>query len=821
MAECIAEEKIDRINAITGNCDRSKFLYWQLKESFGSALKIDFIVSFLMESGVKMLLPDLQEAVSRGVKIRILTGRYLGITQPSALYLLRKEFGNEIDLRFYYTTEHSFHPKAYFFHKQNDSEVFIGSSNISRSALTNGIEWNYRLSARKHKEDFDGFYAVFEDLFNNHSVLIDDDELKLYAKTWRKPAVTKDLEKQEAIDADDVLPLQMYEPRGVQIEALYALEQSRREGSDKGLIQAATGIGKTYLAAFDSKQYQRILFVAHREEILNQAAISFCNVRCEDDYGFFNGKTHDINKSVIFASVASLGKDEYLTEKYFSPDYFDYIVIDEFHHAVNDQYKKIIEYFKPKFLLGLTATPERMDGRCIYELCDYNVPYEINLYQAIYRGILVPFHYYGIYDEIDYSKLKFVKGDYLESDLNFVYLNNEVRDNLIFKHYAKYRSKKALGFCCSRKHAEYMARVFSRRGIPSIAVYSNSDGEYSENRTKAIQLLNNGDVRVVFSVDMFNEGVDIPEIDMVMFLRPTQSSTVFLQQLGRGLRTAKGKEFLTVLDFIGNYRFAGKTIRLLSGHAQTDSLQFPEVKPDYPEGCLVDFEMELIDLFHQMDKQKISIHETIHKEFLRIQELLDGKVPSRMDLFTYMDESVYKLCLTNAKENPFKDYLSFLDKLNLLATDEKFLAQSIAHDFLTVLEKTSMTKSYKMPVLLSFLDGNKIRSEVNDEILLNVWKDFYRKNGNWKDLRKSITYQDFLEITDKEHLANIKKNPVHFLKQSSSGFFIPTDSVSIALSPNLSSFLNDEIFVKQFKDIVEFRTMDYYSKRYKEENQRL
>lgn len=819
MAECITEEKIERINSITGNSDRNKFLYWQLKESFKTALKIDFIVSFLMESGVKMLLPDLREAINRGVKIRILTGRYLGITQPSALYLLRKEFGDKIDLRFYYTPiEHSFHPKAYFFHKQNDSEVFIGSSNISRSALTNGVEWNYRLSAQKNKDDFDDFYTVFEDLFNNHSILIDDDELKLYAKNWRKPAVSKDLEKNGIFDTNDVVPLCMYEPRGVQIEALYALEQSRREGADKGLIQATTGIGKTYLAAFDSKQYQRILFVAHREEILSQAVISFRNVRCEDDYGFFNGTVHDTNKSVIFASVASLGKDEYLTEEYFSPDYFDYIVIDEFHHAVNNQYKKIIDYFKPKFLLGLTATPDRMDGRSIYELCDYNVPYEINLYQAINRGILVPFHYYGIYDETDYSKLKFVKGDYLESDLNIVYLDNEVRDTLIFKHYTKYQSKKALGFCCSRKHAEYMARVFSQRGIPSVAVYSNSDGDYSENRSKAIQMLNNGNIRVIFSVDMFNEGVDIPEIDMVMFLRPTQSSVVFLQQLGRGLRTSKGKEFLTVLDFIGNYRFAGKTVGLLSGHAPAGLPQSSERKPDYPEGCLVDFDMELIDLFHQMNKQKISIHETIHKEFFRIQELLDGKVPSRMDLFTYMDESVYKLCLANTKENPFKDYLSFLDKLNLLSTDEKFIAQSIVHDFLIVLEKTSMTKSYKMPVLSSFIDVNKIRSEVNDEILLNVWKDFYRKNGNWKDLGKSITYQSFLEITDKEHLANIKKNPVYFLKQSSLDFFISTSSASIALSPKLLPFLNNEVFVQQFKDIVEYRTMDYYSRRYREAN---
>ena len=304
--------------------------------------------------------------------------------------------------------------------------------------------------------------------------------------------------------------------------------------------------------------------------------------------------------------------------------------------------RKIIAYFKPKFLLGLTATPERTDGRSIYELCDYNVPYEINLCQAINRGILVPFHYYGIYDRTDYSGLRFVKGDYLESELNATYLNNAVRDNLIYKHYLKYRSERALGFCCSRLHAEYMAKIFSKKGIPSVAVYSNSDGEYSENRSSAIKMLEEGKIKVIFSVDMFNEGVDIPEVDAVMFLRPTQSGIVFLQQLGRGLRTSKGKEYLNVLDFIGNYKYAGKNISLLS---------------------------------------------------------------------------------------------------------------------------------------------------------------------------------DYLKMTDKTHLDNIKKNPVNFLRQSASDFFVRGEKSSIALSDSLKQFLGNETFAAHFKDIIDYRTIDYYSRRYREANE--
>ena len=820
MAECNLAKEIEPINSITGNTNRSKYLYWQLKEDFKTAESIDFIVSFLMESGVKMILPDLREAINRGVKVRILTGKYLGITQPTALYLLKSEFGDKIDLRFYYTqTEQSFHPKAYFFHKKNGSDVFVGSSNISRSALTSGVEWNYRLNSNQNQDDFNDFFNTFETLFNNHSIIIDDEQLKNYAKNWHRPAVSKDLDKFEPFDEKDTLVFKSCEPRGAQIEALYALEQSRKEGADRGLVQAATGVGKTYLAAFDSKNYKHVLFVAHREEILNQAATSFSNVRCSNDYGFFNGKVHDTNKAVIFASVASLGNDEYLNNEYFTPDFFDYIVVDEFHHAVNNQYKKIIDYFKPKFLLGLTATPERTDGRSIYELCDYNVPYEINLYQAINRGMLVPFHYYGIYDQTDYSGLKFVKGDYLESELNVTYVNNEVRDNLIYKHCNKYHSKRALGFCCSRVHAEYMAKVFTKKGIPAVAVYSNSDGEYSEDRAQAIKMLEEGRIKVIFSVDMFNEGVDIPEVDTVMFLRPTQSGIVFLQQLGRGLRTSKGKEYLNVLDFIGNYKFAGKNISLLSEQKKVSSISGVDSEVKYPDGCLVDFDMELIDLFEEMNKRKLSIHETIQNEFFRIKDLLDDKVPTRMEMFTHMDSEIYSLCLSNAKENPFKDYLGFLAKLNLLNDEEKLLYNSIAKDFLFELEKTSMTKSYKMPVLYSFISGNEIRDEVSEELLLKTWKDFYSRNKNWKDLNKATSFELYKQISDKNHLDNIKKNPVNFLKQSASDFFVTAETAPIALADKLKPFLKNATFVSHFKDIIDYRTIDYYSRRYHEENQ--
>ena len=825
MAQSDFAEKIDPdgleieyTDVMTGDKNKNRFLYYQLKTSMLKASKIDIIVSFLMESGVRMILKDLKAALDRSVPVRILTGNYLGITQPSALCLIKKELGNRVDLRFYNDKERSFHPKSYIFHYDNMGEIYIGSSNISKSALTSGIEWNYRFNSLGDKKNFDLFYAAFVDLFENHSLVIDDQELTRYSKNWHKPAVSKDLAKYDDLeDVSDAKTEMLFQPRGVQIEALYALQDSRAEGATKGLVQAATGVGKTYLAAFDSVKYKRVLFVAHREEILKQAAASFRNVRQSDDYGFFYGKQKDTDKSVIFASVATLGRSEYLTEEFFAPNYFDYLVIDEFHHAVNEQYRRVVNYFKPQFLLGLTATPERLDGKNIYEICDYNVPYEISLKEAINKGALVPFHYYGIYDETDYSSLHLVKGRYDEKELNETYIGNVKRYDLIYKYYKKYRSKRALGFCCSRRHAEEMAKEFCKRGIKAVAVYSNADGEFTEDRDKAIARLKDQDIQVIFSVDMFNEGVDIAALDMVMFLRPTESPTVFLQQLGRGLRTSKGKSYLNVLDFIGNYEKAGRAPLLLCGAKTLEEKSAHDYSGiEYPDDCIVDFDMRLIDLFREMDKKSLSIKERIKQEFYRVKELLDGKVPSRMELFTYMDDDIYRYCIGHARENPFRRYLDFLNEMNELSAIEQEIYFGIGREFLTLIETTDMQKVYKIPILYSFYHDGDIRLAVTDEDVLAAWKTFFDNGTNWKDFAPNISYADYKSMTDKQHLSKAKSMPIKFLRASGKGFFIEKAGYAIAIREDLGSVIQNSAFKEHMKDILEYRTMEYYRRRYAE-----
>ncbi|MCI9137464.1 MAG: DEAD/DEAH box helicase family protein, partial [Lachnospiraceae bacterium] len=690
------------------------------------------------------------------------------------------------------------------------------------------IEWNYRFSSLKDQRNFNLFYDTFENLFFHHSIVVNEEELRRYSKNWHRPAVLKDLARydkyKEGSDEYEedftqygrdrkVEPL--FQPRGAQIEALYALEDSRAEGAVKGLVQAATGIGKTYLAAFDSAGYERVLFVAHREEILKQAAISFQNVRRSEDYGFFYGRQKDTDKSVIFASAATLGRKEYLREEYFPEDYFDYVVIDEFHHAVNDQYRRIVNYFKPQFMLGLTATPERMDGRNIYEICDYNVPYEISLKEAINKGMLVPFHYYGIYDETDYSKLRLVKGRYDAKELTEIYRNNGRRYDLIYKYYRKYRSKRALGFCCSRQHAREMAEEFCKRGVPAKAVYSNSEGEYSEDRDKAVQQLKNQEIQVVFSVDMFNEGVDIASLDMVMFLRPTESPIVFLQQLGRGLRLFKGKEYLNVLDFIGNYEKAGRAPLLLGGgenYSQKKVWDYSQAV--YPDDCIVDFDMRLIDLFQELNKKSCTVKERIQREYYRVKELLEGRVPSRMELFTYMEDTVYEDCIKHPKENPFRRYLDFLQEMHELSEEEEIFCKSLGRDFLSVIETTDMQKVYKMPVLYSFYNHGRIRLAVTEEEVLAGWKEFFDTGTNWKDFSPDISYEAYKNMTDRQHLRKAETMPIKFLKSSGKGFFVEKEGYAIAIREELRDSVESEVMRTHMKDILEYRTMEYYRRRY-------
>ena len=362
-----------------------------------------------------------------------------------------------------------------------------------------------------------------------------------------------------------------------------------------------------------------------------------------------------------------------------------------------------------------------------------------------------------------------------------------------------------------------MAKEFCRRGIPSVAVYSDAHGEYTEDRSIAIPKLMQGEIRVIFSVDMFNEGVDIPAVDMVMFLRPTESPIVFLQQLGRGLRKSMGKEYLNVLDFIGNYEKAGRVRFLLTGKTFSETKTYnPADRTDYPDDCMIDFDLELIDLFAEMDKRTLRVKDCIRGEYYRVKNLLD-KSPSRLELFTYMDDDVYQMAVTHSNENPFKKYLNYLEELDELTDEQKKFSQGMGKDFINLLENTNMSKVYKMPVLMAFYNHGNVRMEVSEVELLASWKKFFSTGTNWKDLEKEITYEEYRKISDKNHIQKIMKMPVRFLLKSGEEFFVKKDGAALALRDEMEEIVKEPVLAEQMKDVIEYRAMDYYRRRYKEQ----
>ena len=507
-------------------------------------------VAFIKKTGLTLLLPDLTDELTRepSARLRILTSDYLDITDPEALRGLILLQAQGAQVRVFQSQGISFHMKAYLFAGIADDQgtwgrAFIGSSNISRQALQHGLEWNYQIDCPPDT----GYWEAanrFEELFQHpKTVPLTDGWIDDYAKRRKPPQPV------EPGSTERELPP---EPHEVQRRSLAALADSRAQGYRRGLVVLATGLGKTWLSAFDAVQLQarRVLFVAHREEILHQAAQTFLRVMPDSRVGYYMGQQRDTQVDVLCASVQTLGKDVHLER--FSPGHFDYIVIDEFHHAAAPTYHRLLNYFAPQFMLGLTATPDRTDQSNILSLCDENLVFDYPLFEAVSGQFLVPFHYYGIYDEsVDYNEIPWRNGQF-DPNLLGNKLATMARARHALRIWQKHRQTRTLAFCASITHADFMAAHFCQAGIAAAAIH----GKSKLSRGEALERLTAGELSVLFSVDLFNEGVDLPAIDTVLLLRPTESRILFLQQIGRGLRhcASTGKDKLVILDFVGNHQ---------------------------------------------------------------------------------------------------------------------------------------------------------------------------------------------------------------------------------------------------------------------------
>ncbi|RUO20887.1 DEAD/DEAH box helicase [Aliidiomarina iranensis] len=682
----------------------------KLVHAINHASAIDICVSFAQRSGVSLLLDALIDALNNGASLRIMTSDYLYITHPQALRLLflLQQRGAEIKL-FKCSERRAFHLKSYIFVRERDESgvsqieaatAFVGSSNLSESALTSGMEWNLRFDLlRDSEESFAEFLHIrqsFEVLFtaaNAHELTTEE----IAAYTLKFDEVTRhNAPLMHALGVEDEPNSEPFSPNEAQIEALLALRESRSEGYQRGLVVMATGMGKTWLAAFDAEQIaaERVLFVAHREEILFQAQRTFSALFPHKSIGFYNSSDKNVEADFLFASIQSIGRLEHL--KNFKREHFDYVVVDEFHHATARSYQKLLSYFLPEFLLGLTATPERTDHSDILSLCDNNLIFERSLIHGIEQNMLVPFHYYGIYDEfVDYQEIPWRSGKFDPVALENAFATNK-RAKHIFNHWVNHQQSRTLGFCISKKHADFMAEFFVGQGIKAVAVYSGSEVR----RNEALKCLANGEIEIVFSVDLFNEGTDIPEVDTVLMARPTESKILFLQQLGRGLRLSPttGKTHVVVLDFIGNHKsFLLKPTSLLGTEGLQETLAaVKEPTVDLPAGCYLNFDVEVLDFWRDLAKA-ITPTFSDHYELLKLEL---GYPPTAAQF--YHSGYYHK---TKIRQQ-FGSWLGMIAKLEGSEALEN-LNQRYGEFLRLGVEQTSMTKSFKIILLQAFveLDG--------------------------------------------------------------------------------------------------------------------
>lgn len=569
-------------------------LVTELKKEIMSSDSIDMLMSFIKWSGLRMIADEL-EIFTKEHQLRIITTSYMGATDYKAIEFLSNLPNTDVKIS-YDTKRTRLHAKAYLFHRETGfSTAYIGSSNLSNAAITSGLEWNIKISEQDSRDIMKKFIATFEAYWH-------DKEFSHFDLSQSEALKSALIAEKSSKDEYNAFSFDI-EPYPYQKEILDNLKAEREiHGRYRNLVVAATGVGKTVISAFDYKRFcmenpnknNRLLFIAHRQEILKQSLSCFRGILKDQNFGdLWVGNFNPQQIDHLFMSIQTFNSKKF--EKFTSPDFYDFIIIDEFHHTAAPTYQKLLQYYKPKILLGLTATPERMDGKNVLKYFDGRIASEMRLYEAIDRKLLSPFQYFGVSDNVDLSHLTWSRGGYDKTELENVYTRNTQRSNLVIKSLKKcvtdINDVVGLGFCVSVEHANYMANFFNSKGISSIALHSDSS---DEDRQTAKERLIKKEIHFIFVVDLYNEGVDIPEVNTILFLRPTESLTVFLQQLGRGLRLCDGKDYLTVLDFVGQahkkYRFEDKLRALMGKTHHTVQREIENQFPNLPKGCFIQLE---------------------------------------------------------------------------------------------------------------------------------------------------------------------------------------------------------------------------------------
>lgn len=734
-------------------------------------------VAFVTSSGVTSLRNSLELLEEKGIKGKIVVSQYLNFTEPEALRKLLKYKNIELHI----ATNSNSHSKGYLFKTKNNYNLIIGSSNLTGSALSKNKEWNLKVSALHNSEIVEKVLHEFDEDFNS-GTLVNEKYILEYEEAYNK-------KKLFYVDAESKLKPKEIVPNSMQIEALENLTKLRSENKRKALLISATGTGKTYLSAFDAKAVnpKKLLFVVHRLNIAKKALETFKTIFGNTKtVGIYSGNKRELEADFIFSTVQTISKKEHLEQ--FEKEYFDYIIIDESHRSGANSYLRLLDYFNPDFLLGMTATPERTDGNDIFSLFDHNIAYEIRLNRAMEEDMLAPFHYFGVTDIT-------VNNEVLETQSDFNLLTANERVDRIIEKATLYGSDngitRGLVFCSRKKEAIELANKFNTKGLKSIALTGDNS---EEERNSAIELLESDDISTkldyIFTVDIFNEGIDIPKVNQILMMRPTDSAIVFIQQLGRGLRKTGGKDYVTIVDFIGNYNNNYLIPIALYGDTSynKDSLRklISEGSRMIPGTSTINFDrISKEKIFNSIDSANMQLLADLKKDYQLLKFKL-GRIPLMMDF------------INHGSRDPFlfveysKSYYNFILR--------------VERDF----ENELSPKALKLQEFFSKEINNSKR--ITESLLL---KELIAKNSiSFEEFKEIVTNRYEIEISNETIVSTISNLNFEFIREKKDKKLITVREIyglnilskvgnQIVLSQDFKNNLAQKEFKRFLKDSIE------------------